>query len=336
MNKIVKILFLAMSGLLVLWAGVDLSAQPNESSGEDDSPWYEDYYEDWYRVEVVVFAHQRPPAGDEVWTLAEPAYPADMVAISPARDEDIKPHTLGQLEDLMAYEQLMADAGGNQTETVAAEEFMFEDKSRFSRDPLLAESARPTATMDAEPDETGVPVLLDDLFRGDFPDAFRDVTHENPQLSRIAGSLRRSTNYRLLEHLAWRQPLDESGFPVLIQGGERYNDVYELDGTITVSRSRFLHAQVNLWFTEFAPMRPSRRFGRANRDVPDVDQAMLDRYPELVAWAEQRDTRAPIHTHLLSQSRRMRSDTVHFIDHPFFGVVIKVTEFTYEPTPAEQ
>lgn len=333
----VKFLLLTtVSGLLVLWADAGLSAQPAESSGEDDSPWYEDYYESWYRIEVVVFAHQRPPAGDEVWALAEPAYPADMVAIAPARDEDIKPHTLGQLEDLMAYEQLMADVGNHQADAVAPEEFLFEDKSRFSRDPLLAESARPGSTMDPEPDEPGIPVLLDDLFREDLPDAFRDVSRQNPQLSRIAGSLRRSTNYRLLEHLAWRQPLGESRFPVLIQGGERYDDVYELDGTITVTRSRFLHADVDLWFTEFAPVRPSRRFGRANRDVPNVDQAMLDRYPELVGWAKQRDTRAPIHTHALTQSRRMRSDTVHFIDHPFFGVVIKVTEFSYEPALPEQ
>jgi hypothetical protein len=37
------------------------------------------------------------------------------------------------------------------------------------------------------------------------------------------------------------------------------------------------------------------------------------------------------HAVLLQQSRRMRGGELHYIDHPMFGLLIKVTRYKFEP-----
>ncbi|MBD3647199.1 MAG: hypothetical protein HUJ31_07035, partial [Pseudomonadales bacterium] len=51
-------------------------------------------YENWYQVEVIIFANRNFPASDEIWPLATMAYPDGMVSIGPVRDEDLTPHNL--------------------------------------------------------------------------------------------------------------------------------------------------------------------------------------------------------------------------------------------------
>jgi hypothetical protein len=38
-----------------------------------------------------------------------------------------------------------------------------------------------------------------------------------------------------------------------------------------------------------------------------------------------------VHAHQLQQSRRMRSSTLHFIDHPQFGILVKIERFDWSP-----
>ena len=58
---------------------------------------------------------------------------------------------------------------------------------------------------------------------------------------------------RLLFHNAWRQPFysQEQAPALVITGGDLYEDHYELEGTISLSLSRYLHIHTNLWLTQF-------------------------------------------------------------------------------------
>jgi len=51
----------------------------------------------------------------------------------------------------------------------------------------------------------------------------------------------------------WRQPLfkGNSAPSILILGGEQFGDHFELEGSIKISRSRYLHLQTNLWLSNF-------------------------------------------------------------------------------------
>jgi hypothetical protein len=55
---------------------------------------------------------------------------------------------------------------------------------------------------------------------------------------------------------------------------------------------------------------------------------------ELIAEEMQEQTYPYRHAILLKQSRRMRSDEVHYLDHPLLGVVIKLTPLTPEELQA--
>ena len=59
-------------------------------------------YDNWYQVEIIVFKQKKQPASDEIWPLESATYPLSMVAISPSSNDEIKPYSLGQLEDLLA------------------------------------------------------------------------------------------------------------------------------------------------------------------------------------------------------------------------------------------
>jgi hypothetical protein len=116
--------------------------------------------------------------------------------------------------------------------------------------------------------------------------------------------------------------------PIMIQAGEHYDDRFELDGTITVSRSRFLHMETDLWFTEFAPLYQQSDMSRSTAEN-FVSPEIRRQFPAVAAWESNRGQYVPVHSHQLQQSRRMRSSTLHFIDHPRFGILVTVEAFEW-------
>ena len=54
----------------------------------------------WYQVEVIVFANTTTTDTGEVWPLTNKQYPPAMIYVGPDSDDQIRPSTLGQMEDL--------------------------------------------------------------------------------------------------------------------------------------------------------------------------------------------------------------------------------------------
>jgi uncharacterized protein YaeQ len=105
------------------------------------------------------------------------------------------------------------------------------------------------------------------------------------KLTAIADTLRRSRNYQALTHFGWTQP----GFP---RGEARYMSIdglvpasTGLSGQIALARGRYLHLTLELAY-----------------DSPEDGERMV-----------------------LRQTRRMRSNERHYIDHPKFGVIAVIT-----------
>ena len=116
-------------------------------------------------------------------------------------------------------------------------------------------------------------------------DAFPALPPERMQLGALQAALRRSRDYRPLAHFGWTQP----AFPRLAAPSISINDFVPaasgLSGEIALSRGRYLHLTLDLTFTP----------------------------PE-----------APTQRYVIRQSRRMRSNERHYIDHPKFGVIALV------------
>lgn len=295
--------------------------------------------DNWYQVEIIVFKQRRLPVSDEIWPLEEISYPANMVSVSAVSNELITPYSLSQLENI-ADSKALFDASA-QAPAPLFDGFLFEDRGSYTHNRQLLESANQLEPVPAEEPVAAGPetesekadegpgldfALADELLNSVMPQAFRALPPEVLSLSAIARSLKRSSRYDLLLHQAWRQPMGSQPIPVLIQTGERYDDLYEVDGTLSFSRSRFLHMQADLWFTQFEPKFNQQQFIPAQ---PDGLTEQAKKYPELVAFERNRNTHIAIHSHTLRHARRMRSSVLHYIDHPFFGVLVKIDNFTH-------
>ncbi len=167
-------------------------------------------------------------------------------------------------------------------------------------------------------------------------------------LERDAKAIQRSYNYRLLFHEAWRQPVvDQPEAPsLLISAGDKFGQQHELEGTIALSVSRYLHLQTNLWFTRFThnygqersnwpelPLRPDqRKFSLDAAKSPSAWQQFnppADDYDKILSTPF-----LPERISILKQKRRMRSGEVHYIDHPHLGIVILCTPYDVPPPAA--
>ena len=86
-------------------------------------------------------------------------------------------------------------------------------------------------------------------------------------------------------HLSWQQQVPERGRPQPIY--VNLNDG-QLQGELAITLGRYLHTSARLWFT------------------PDNLVSDAGQYAQMV------------------QSRRMRSATLHYFDHPLFGMIVRI------------
>jgi len=132
-------------------------------------------------------------------------------------------------------------------------------------------------------------------------------------------TLRKSEDYKVLFHQAWQQPVTSKkhAASIIISGGERLGEHKELEGSITLSVSRYLHLQTNLWLSSLAGANQSG----AEESWPLLpNPASEDRFDQ--ALTNNADIGRIV---TLKQKRRMRSKELHYIDHPEMGLLILIT-----------
>lgn len=114
-----------------------------------------------------------------------------------------------------------------------------------------------------------------------------------------------------------------------------------LEGTLRLILSRYLHIEADLLYRE-----PLEGIGASDRGEPllgrgdtmPAGDGMLVQEQDLFLLAEQAMQLQPqpqYRVYRLQQSRRMRSNELHYLDHPVFGMAIKVTPYEL-PEPEAQ
>ncbi|HEY7885208.1 MAG TPA: CsiV family protein [Cellvibrionaceae bacterium] len=175
-----------------------------------------------------------------------------------------------------------------------------------------------------------------------------------PSDNRVLNGERRRLDARpelsVLFHEAWRQPLSAAEVTpsVLIFGGERYDAHQRLEGSLHIYVSRYLHVQTNLWLSNFQtnagqmhtpwpeiplnPMEKLRQLEQLNlattpplsfSAAPSQQWQALEwetSLPEFLAAAY-----VPTRIVTLQQSRRMRSNETHYLDHPHLGLIVRIS-----------
>lgn len=211
--------------------------------------------------------------------------------------------------------------------------------------------------------EAGTPLLTDTITapQSQPEQPFTQLKRNERSLNPDAAAIDRQPQFRVLYHQAWRQPgIDSSQAPwILVRGGERYGQHFELEGSIRLWRSRYRHFDANLWLSKFAnnvgqqpenwpalPVYPVINTPEPTNKNPDED-FILDLPPESVELgrteesglpgyeAEKQDPYLVTEVQKLEMSRRMKPDEIHYLDNHRMGIVVKVT--TYEvPEPKQE
>ena len=177
----------------------------------------------------------------------------------------------------------------------------------------------------AHPDLQGAILLDDSAVFHDFLPLPKDALQLHAQVD----LLETSAKYRILKHVAWLQPgFDkENAIPVHITAGIDYSSkfgklspatdasssqpepkkdpVHELDGTVKIVLGRYLHV-----FTDLVYRRPFKTDPENEPDTAGQDFTLAE---------------FSLKTH-----RKMRSQELHYIDHPWFGILVKIFPVEYE------
>ena len=161
------------------------------------------------------------------------------------------------------------------------------------------------------------------------------VPRERMSLRTAAERLERSGRYKVLMTAAWRQayPPDFKGEPMQIAVGDWLDAAgqREIQGTLTIERMRFLHVTADLHHWRPAPPPSVVREPAGTLNTPGAQPRSPSLNPADGATETGLDPTASLSEPALEplelvtwihETRRMRSEEIHFLDSPTIGVLV--------------
>ena len=139
--------------------------------------------------------------------------------------------------------------------------------------------------------------------------AFQLLPASEFKLAKEEKKLNAQKDYNILLHLSWKQPVEtgKSAVPVHITNieddisyDEHSSNIKKIDGTVTISKKNYLNFQANL----------------------SLKLPLDDIKSEVPAQFIDKKDSAVFH---LLQTRKMRPNEMHYLDHPLFGVLVLMT-----------
>lgn len=274
----------------------------------------------WFQIEVSIFSNESLSDRDgELWQPERYKlnYPTPL-------------RRLEQLSDLLITDQMIADAIAASSEQDSLT--VIEETPIELNDEALAAAER--AERLAEVLATGPqPARREGDFK--FYDFLRDpylqLSPQDSDFQQTNRAIERSSEHRLLFHGLWRESLADprDAVPLYVQGGLKYNEQHELQGTITLrfneNRDRIV-IDSNLWLTEYSA---SADF-ESEWQLPAIPSAVKTKLDD----AAPNEASLPYGINRvfhMQQSREMRSTEFHYLDHPAMGIVILVEPIEVPP-----
>ena len=284
----------------------------------------------WYQVNIVIFRQPGHLLQSEQWKTGEEVntrLPNNLIALEEALPEEIEPEQEPPTEQTAGQgtqgEILMLEESG-ETENVVAE----------------------------------------------LPVPFVIQTPSDEEFTKALNRLNRSSYYDILFQKTWLQPpLEEKhAMSILVQAGEVFDGFYELEGTAKLHVSRYLHFSSHMWLSKYVKqievIKPWWQETGGTDDAMNTGVRSSDFSMELGQSLEFEDDNSgqgnelslsslqpmdptitmgetitryqSIRTAVMEESRRMRSGELHYLDHPLFGVIVKVVPYYPEPEEAAE
>ncbi len=181
--------------------------------------------------------------------------------------------------------------------------------------------AQQLAETDAAP-ETGEPA--------EHRPAIVALPHDELRLNNIARALDNDPAYRLLAFTGWQNPFPD-GYrttPLIVDLAADEEGRHRIQGNLQIERRRYLHVEASLFDTrlrepalDVAPVPQWPIASGLIRPLPAYLAPESPAFRETATW--------------LRQNRRMRSEEVHYLDAPTFGLVVYFHPITGEEDNAD-
>ncbi len=301
----------------------------------------------WYRVELLIFSHEGGGAAtSEVW---EPdpalAYPENFRFLR---------HLDRERANLDAWPGAESEVDDRGVQTIVVPEPPEDDEE----EDRLAEEDIPDVGTSADPND--VVTEVEEII----------PLRPTPWIARAPGErefrgkaayMQRTGRYETLFHETWLQPMagELDSIPIIVDRSGDQLGWPRLQGSVRLYLSRYLHLETNLWLNTsgtYVPgswSMPAAPLGPASLIViepaPEIelenesvsaysgslfgDAAGIDQQP-----LDANEPVGPVypwrHAVALVDKRRMRSEEVHYLDHPMLGLVVKLTPLTEEELEA--
>ena len=156
-------------------------------------------------------------------------------------------------------------------------------------------------------------------------DDFTQLPPSDSDFQQTNRTLERSSDHRLLYHGLWRQAVRQSSnaVPIYIEGGLRYGDNHELQGSVTIrfneNEDRVV-VDTHIWLIEYSIVKDSS----SEWELPQIPESIRIESRENSSSL----TYFPNNVYVMEQSREMRSNEFHYLDHPALGLVISVKPYS--------
>lgn len=138
-----------------------------------------------------------------------------------------------------------------------------------------------------------------------------DIGEEFSLISEVE-SLKKSRDYRVIGHFSWFQPIVEkdASTPIFVDS-EKFKGS-KIFGTLNIYKKRFLHSDFNFFLAE-----------EVEGSEPQELKVLLKKEaPEEYIILSKEDSMKL--NYQLSQSRKLKSGELHYIDHPKFGIIYRI------------
>ncbi|MDX1489798.1 MAG: CsiV family protein [Pseudohongiellaceae bacterium] len=259
----------------------------------------------WYQIEVSIFSNEASDLSQEQWPSnnLELSFPRRLTRINQLSDSL-------QLSDWSVFFEPNANELPRTTQAISALQQL--DALEQSRKPI---GPRPFVSQDF--------FSLPDIDR----EAFLTLPPSEHDFQSTNRSLERSAAYRLLYHNIWRQVMwhENRDLAVGIKSGRQFGERSELEGSLRFyfnrSEDRVIF-EPNLWLSDFSRT---------------IDESMAIPLPPLPLELQNNAGEEPVNEFenylaqrviKLHQTRELRSNEFHYIDHPALGIVVQI--FPYE------
>lgn len=304
----------------------------------------------WYKIELSIFTNEdQDERNQELWRPGQREL-----------DHPDKLTRLSELADLLLLDSMLPEPAAEPEEAIAEQELSRLDEQSNIEEPLPPSAAQIRAEAIAQvgptPKKTAQAFKFFDPLRDPFfklPAAQGDFTQTNRAINR-------SADHRLLFHAVWQQPVNsqDEAKSILIEGGDLFGDQAELQGNLTIrfneSEDRVV-LDADIWLTEFAIVADSVRDDAVLSDgslsidgreapllekpaewvLPSIPESLKDGPLQILqARTSLSETKYKADNvfHML-QSRPMRSNEFHYVDHPALGIVVLVQPYEIPPLP---